>query len=125
MQCFESRAGSVYRDEITKVILQLQEDDVLLELKNKWWKSDQCHKSTGQSDEANSLGLRNIGGIFLVLITGLVCGLIAAFAEFIWKSRQNAMIDRVSPSIPEHFRFSSKQQCGRSVQSDTVKSLDT
>eukprot|EP00057_Strongylocentrotus_purpuratus_P014629 XP_011669103.1 PREDICTED: glutamate receptor ionotropic, kainate 2 [Strongylocentrotus purpuratus] len=88
--------GSVYRDEITKVILQLQEDDVLLELKTKWWRTDQCHKSTGQSDEANSLGLKNIGGIFLVLITGLVCGLIAAFAEFIWKSRQNAMIDRKS-----------------------------
>ena len=97
-----SASGSVYRDEITKVILQLQEDDVLLELKTKWWRTDQCHKSTGQSDEANSLGLKNIGGIFLVLITGLVCGLIAAFAEFIWKSRQNAMIDRVSTCSPSH-----------------------
>ncbi|XP_072178710.1 glutamate receptor ionotropic, kainate 2-like [Diadema setosum] len=88
--------GSIYRDEVTKVILQLQEDDVLLELKNKWWNKDQCQGNVKQSDEANSLGLKNIGGIFLVLITGLVCGLIAAFAEFIWKSRQNAVIDKKS-----------------------------
>ena len=31
-----------------------------LELKNKWWRTDQCHKNTGQSDEANSLGLKNV-----------------------------------------------------------------
>ena len=84
------------RDEVTKVILQLQEDDHLLKLKNKWWKIDQCSKEEQSKEDANELGLKNIGGIFLVLISGLVCGILAAVAEFIWKSRQNAEIDRVS-----------------------------
>ena len=89
-------SGSALRDDITKVVLSLQEDDTLLELKNKWWKTDQCSQDEGGKEDANELGLRNIGGIFLVLISGLVCGMLAAVGEFIWKSRQNAEIDRVS-----------------------------
>ena len=47
------------------------------------------------NSDANELGLENIGGIFLVLIAGVILGILVAIAEFIWKSRQNAEIDRV------------------------------
>ena len=88
--------GSRYRDEITKAILQLQEDDILLQLKNKWWKSGQCTKDDNSKDDASELGMKNIGGIFYVLIAGLVLGVIVAIAEFVWKSKQNAEIDKVT-----------------------------
>eukprot|EP00057_Strongylocentrotus_purpuratus_P014630 XP_011669104.1 PREDICTED: glutamate receptor ionotropic, kainate 2 isoform X2 [Strongylocentrotus purpuratus] len=88
--------GSRYRDLITKAILKLQEDDVLLELKNKWWKSGQCVRDDNSKDDASELGLKNIGGIFLVLVAGLILGVITVIAEFIWKSKQNAEIDKKS-----------------------------
>ncbi|XP_063955091.1 glutamate receptor ionotropic, kainate 2-like [Lytechinus pictus] len=88
--------GSRYRDEITKAILKLQEEDVLLELKNKWWKSGQCVRDDNSKDDASELGLKNIGGIFLVLVAGLILGIITVIAEFIWKSKQNAEIDKKS-----------------------------
>ncbi|XP_071506809.1 glutamate receptor ionotropic, kainate 2-like [Diadema antillarum] len=88
--------GSRYRDEITKAILQLQEDDILLQLKGKWWKSGQCQRDDNSKDDASELGLKNIGGIFLVLVAGLVLGVMVAIAEFVWKSKQNAEIDKKS-----------------------------
>ena len=88
--------GSALRDDITKAILHLQEDDTLLRLKKKWWKTENCKSNLNQKEDANELGVKNIGGIFLVLISGLVAGVMAAFAEFVWKSRQNATLDRVS-----------------------------
>ena len=84
------------RDEITKAILILQEDDTLLKLKDKWWKTSNCQSTINQKEDASELGVKNIGGIFLVLISGLVAGVMAAVAEFVWKSRQNANLDRVS-----------------------------
>ncbi|XP_071819367.1 glutamate receptor ionotropic, kainate 2-like isoform X2 [Apostichopus japonicus] len=88
--------GSPLRDEITKVILQLQEEDILLQLKKKWWKTDKCVQEHKNKEDANELDLSNIGGIFLVLLAGLIVGLITAVCEFVWKSRQNAEIDRKS-----------------------------
>ena len=88
--------GDPIRDEITNAILQLQEADEILNLKIKWWKTGHCTADDGSDKDANELGLENIGGIFLVLIAGLVLGILVAVGEFVWKSRENAEIDRVS-----------------------------
>ncbi len=87
--------GDPIRDEITSAILQLQEADEILALKNKWWRTGICTTEDGQKEDANELGLENIGGIFLVLIAGLLLGILVAFGEFVWKSRENAKTDRV------------------------------
>ena len=88
--------GDPIREGITNAILQLQEADEILNLKIKWWKTGHCQVDDGSEKDANELGLRNIGGIFLVLIAGLVLGILVAVVEFVWKSRENAEIDRVS-----------------------------
>ena len=88
--------GDPIRDRITNAILQLQEEDEILNLKIKWWKTGHCASEDGQKEDANELGLENIGGIFIVLIVGLVLGILVAVVEFVWKSRENAEIDRVS-----------------------------
>ena len=92
-------SGDPIRDEITSAILRLQEEDTILKLKNKWWRFGRCSKKDSNTEDANELGLENIGGIFLVLIAGLVLGVLVAVAEFVWKSRENAEIDRVSMEI--------------------------
>ncbi|KAJ7996851.1 hypothetical protein DPEC_G00222810 [Dallia pectoralis] len=74
--------GSVYRDEIDVTILKLQEDNRLEMLARKWWLEDKCSK-----DEARpmlGLGMENIGGIFVVLLSGLLLAVFMAGLEFAW-----------------------------------------
>lgn len=62
-------------------------------LKNKWWKKEQaggtCNANGDSSEDSSGsvseLGLQNVGGIFLVLLLGLVIGCITAGLENFWK----------------------------------------
>ncbi|XP_070567432.1 glutamate receptor ionotropic, kainate 2-like [Ptychodera flava] len=89
--------GAPYRDEITSAILKLQEGGQIQKFKKHWWYSAEgaCERKD-KKQEANSLGFENIGGIFFVLLGGLILGVICALGEFVWKSRQNAELDRKS-----------------------------
>nr|7KS0_A Chain A, Glutamate receptor ionotropic, kainate 5,Green fluorescent protein chimera [synthetic construct]7KS0_C Chain C, Glutamate receptor ionotropic, kainate 5,Green fluorescent protein chimera [synthetic construct]7KS3_A Chain A, Glutamate receptor ionotropic, kainate 5,Green fluorescent protein chimera [synthetic construct]7KS3_C Chain C, Glutamate receptor ionotropic, kainate 5,Green fluorescent protein chimera [synthetic construct] len=80
--------GSPFRDEITLAILQLQENNRLEILKRKWWEGGRCPKE--EDHRAKGLGMENIGGIFVVLIAGLIIAVFVAVMEFIYKSRAEA-----------------------------------
>ncbi|XP_066276786.1 glutamate receptor ionotropic, kainate 2-like isoform X1 [Branchiostoma lanceolatum] len=85
--------GSPIRDKITIAILQLQEAGQIQMLYNKWWVNmGQC--SNDDNKEASALGVANVGGIFIVLIAGLVVGILVAIIEFIWKSRSTQERDK-------------------------------
>nr|KAF6409975.1 glutamate ionotropic receptor kainate type subunit 5 [Rousettus aegyptiacus] len=80
--------GSPFRDEITLAILQLQENNRLEILKRKWWEGGRCPKE--EDHRAKGLGMENIGGIFVVLICGLIIAVFVAVMEFIWSTRRSA-----------------------------------
>ena len=40
--------------------------------------------------------MENVGGVFVVLMGGVVAGFFVAMCEFIWKARKNARKDQVS-----------------------------
>jgi ionotropic glutamate receptor len=85
------------RDELSMAILNLQEEGKIQVLYDKWWKSTStCHRDDQKDSKANSLGVENVGGIFVVLLGGLTLAVITAVIEFIYKSRKNAREDRVS-----------------------------
>ena len=76
-------------------VLNLQEDGKIQMLYNKWWKSTgKCNKDDKNS-KANSLGVENVGGIFVVLLAGLTLSVFTAIIEFIVKSKRNAAEDKV------------------------------
>ena len=85
--------GSPYRDLISVAILKLQEDQMLQMLYDKWWKE---YGGAGKCDtgddkgrkDANALSLANVGGVFAVLIVGLVLSPIVAVFEFVWNARR-------------------------------------
>ncbi|UYV75518.1 GRIK1 [Cordylochernes scorpioides] len=88
--------GSPWRDKISLAILDLQEKGVIQMLYNKWWKSPgvSCSRDDKNKEgKANSLGVDNIGGVFVVLLAGLAIAIISAVMEFFWSSRQ---FDKVS-----------------------------
>ncbi|XP_029570331.1 glutamate receptor ionotropic, kainate 4 [Salmo salar] len=79
-------AGSVYRDEFDLAILKLQEDNRLEILKRKWWDGGKCPKE--EDHRAKGLGMENIGGIFVVLVCGLLVAIFMAVLEFMCFLRQ-------------------------------------
>ncbi|XP_024153999.2 glutamate receptor ionotropic, kainate 5 [Oryzias melastigma] len=85
--------GSPYRDEITLGILQMQESNRLEILKRRWWEGGQCPKE--EDHRAKGLGMENIGGIFVVLICGLIIAVFVAIMEFVWSTRRSAETDEV------------------------------
>ncbi|XP_028858328.1 glutamate receptor ionotropic, kainate 2-like isoform X1 [Denticeps clupeoides] len=86
--------GSPYRDRITIGILQLQEEGKLHMMKEKWWRGNGCPEE--ESKEASALGVQNIGGIFIVLAAGLVLSVFVAVGEVLYKSKQNAQVEKRS-----------------------------
>ncbi|XP_036416802.1 glutamate receptor ionotropic, kainate 4 [Colossoma macropomum] len=78
--------GSVYRDEFDLAILKLQEENRLEILKRKWWDGGKCPKE--EDHRAKGLGMENIGGIFVVLVCGLLVAIFMAVLEFVWMLRQ-------------------------------------
>lgn len=88
---------SPYRDKISSIILKLQEDQTIQKFYNTWWKEKnkdgECIDSSKK--QTNALTIKNVGGIFVVLIAGTMAGVVVAFFEFLWKARKNAKEDRV------------------------------
>lgn len=87
-------SGSPYRDKITIAILQLQEEDKLHIMKEKWWRGSGCPEE--ENKEASALGIQKIGGIFIVLAAGLVLSVLVAVGEFVYKLRKTAEREQVS-----------------------------
>lgn len=97
--------GSFYRDQISMAILNLQENGKIQVYYNNWWKGDTtCNKDDKKDSKASSLGVANVGGIFVVLMVGLCLAIITAIIEFVWNSRKNARHDRVNSIMIEKSR---------------------
>ncbi|XP_016145868.1 glutamate receptor ionotropic, kainate 1-like [Sinocyclocheilus grahami] len=85
--------GSPYRDKITIAILSILEDGRLHMLKEKWWSGSNCLED--ERYETGPMGIQNLGGIFIVLASGLVLSVFVAIGEFIYKMRKNAEREQV------------------------------
>ncbi|XP_059813036.1 glutamate receptor ionotropic, kainate 4 isoform X2 [Hypanus sabinus] len=79
--------ASLFRNEFDLAILQLQENNRLEMLKRKWWEGGKCPKEGEYG--AKGLGMENIGGIFVVLICGLIVAVVMAVIEFMWTMRHS------------------------------------
>ena len=81
-------------------ILELQENGRIQLLYNKWWRNvGTCNLDDKKDSKANSLGIANVGGIFVVLFVGLALAIVTAVVEFVWNSRKNAAVEKVSDCI--------------------------
>lgn len=91
--------GSPWRDKISLAILELQEKGEIQMLYDKWWKNtgETCTRNEkGKESKANSLGVDNIGGVFVVLLCGLAFAVIIAICEFCYNSKKTAFTEKVS-----------------------------
>uniref|UniRef100_A0A8D0AGK0 Glutamate receptor n=1 Tax=Sander lucioperca TaxID=283035 RepID=A0A8D0AGK0_SANLU len=120
--------GSPYRDKITIAILSILEDGRLHMLKEKWWSGSSCLDE--ERHETGPMGIQNLGGIFIVLASGLVLSVFVAIAEFIYKLRKtadreqrslcSAMVDEIRLSFTCERRVKHKHQPPAMVKTDAV-----
>ncbi|XP_058503546.1 glutamate receptor ionotropic, kainate 3 [Solea solea] len=85
--------GSPYRDKISIAILNILEDGRLHMLKEKWWSGSSCLAE--EQHDTGPMGIQNLGGIFIVLASGLVLSVFVAIAEFVYKLRKTAEREQV------------------------------
>uniref|UniRef100_A0A8C7CIL8 Glutamate receptor n=1 Tax=Oncorhynchus kisutch TaxID=8019 RepID=A0A8C7CIL8_ONCKI len=107
--------GSPFREEITMAILHLQENNRLEILKRRWWEGGQCPKE--EDHRAKGLGMENIGGIFVVLICGLIIAVFVAIMEFVWSTRCSSETDEVSVCQEMLTEFQNAVSCKKSSRS--------
>jgi len=92
--------GSEYRDRISMTILAMQESGRIQVLYNKWWKNTGvCVSDDKKESKASSLGVANVGGIFVVLFVGLALAVIVAGLEFVWNSRRQTSVNRLNKQV--------------------------
>jgi len=70
-------------------ILELQENGKIQMMYNNWWRNLALCATDEKKDKANSLGVANVGGIFVVLFFGLALAVVVAVLEFVWNSKRN------------------------------------
>ncbi|XP_025261834.1 glutamate receptor ionotropic, kainate 2 isoform X2 [Camponotus floridanus] len=113
--------GSPWRDKISLAILELQEKGEIQMLYDKWWKSpgDTCMRTEkGKENKANSLGVDNIGGVFVVLLCGLAFAVLIAIFEFCYNSRRNAPAERgISQAVQQQQQQQQQQSQQHQPQS--------
>ena len=94
---------SPFRDPISNAILKLQEQQEIQKIRNKWWNEKngggKCIAEGNGKKTTSALGVKHVGGIFVVLIGGMIAGFIVAMCEFVWKAHKNAREDKVCISM--------------------------
>uniref|UniRef100_A0A3P9ACM9 Glutamate receptor n=1 Tax=Esox lucius TaxID=8010 RepID=A0A3P9ACM9_ESOLU len=128
--------GSPYRDKVTIAILSILEDGRLHMLKEKWWNGNSCLDEE-RRESAGPMGIQNLGGIFIVLASGLVLSVFVAIAEFIYKLRKtakreqrsfcSAVVDeiRLSFTCERRVKHKAHHQAPVMVKTDAVINMHT
>lgn len=93
----------ICRDPINLAVLALVESGELTKLYNKWWfENTDCDLGDKQETARNELSLRNVAGIFFILIGGLIVSLIVALVEFIFNKREKSFMQQRQQHIHQH-----------------------
>ncbi|GIY94543.1 glutamate receptor ionotropic, kainate 2 [Caerostris extrusa] len=73
-------------------ILKLQEQGQMHTFKERWWKQKKgggsCSQTSKSSGSVNELGLGNVGGVFVVMLLGIVLSALMGVIEFLWFQRK-------------------------------------
>lgn len=83
-------SDSPYRDKLSSAILHLQEEGAIQAMYDKWWKQKNIDKfcDNTKTPSTKALELRNVGGVFVLVLTGTFCGFVIALFEFVCNARK-------------------------------------
>ncbi|XP_054153108.1 glutamate receptor ionotropic, kainate 2-like [Oppia nitens] len=120
-----TRKGSPLRNPLSQAILKLQEDGVLYQLKERWWKQKgggQCIAKSSSS--LTELGLKNLGGVFLVLVGGSIVAVLMALCEFVYKVKKEVKEENFAIELMDDIKFAMRCQISsKPTRSKSKRSL--
>jgi ionotropic kainate glutamate receptor 2 len=68
----------------------MQEKGEIQKFYNRWWKGGStCIRDEKKDSKANALKVENVGGIFVVLVAGVIIAIVVSFFEFIYYAKRN------------------------------------
>lgn len=78
-------------------ILRLSEKGVLYKIRNKWFNMNgtSCDHN-GSADNDGQFDMDAVGGLFVILIVGIIVSFIIGVAEFLWHVHKIALKEKVS-----------------------------
>ena len=83
------QSGSAMRDEFSVAILKLLNERQLETLKDKWWNENpNAAKCPNSDDESNGISIQNIGGVFIIILAGIVLSFITLIFEYLYYKRK-------------------------------------
>ncbi|XP_014479810.1 PREDICTED: glutamate receptor ionotropic, kainate 2-like [Dinoponera quadriceps] len=103
------RKDSPYRTELSGAILKLKENGMMHELQTRWWKEkrggDKC--SEKPQVKVEPLNFEDVGGVFLIMISGVTLSWFYAGWTFLWNIRNIAIKYNVpyKEEIKEELKF--------------------
>ncbi|UYV80345.1 hypothetical protein LAZ67_18002560 [Cordylochernes scorpioides] len=103
MLCWDV-TGSPYRSLLSNALLILQEDGTLQTLRDRWWRAKECPlgiNGDGSEPTGGPLDLTKLGGVFVLLLSGLGLSCVLAICEFIWKTKKMVREERVCSKFPD------------------------
>lgn len=107
----------LFRVPINLAILSLIESGELTELFNKWWfENAECDTTEKQETSRNELSLKNVAGIFFILIGGLILSLVVALFEFLLNKRNEKCVQHHPTHALHHNHQHHHQQTSQASQ---------
>jgi len=90
-----------FRSNLSVGILKLSEKGVLYRLRNKWFNNNESTCDLAASTiEGDQFDMDSVGGLFVVLILGVIVAFVIGVAEFLWHVQRIAVKERVSLLFP-------------------------
>ncbi|KAK7863959.1 hypothetical protein R5R35_000076 [Gryllus longicercus] len=107
------KKGAPYRNALSAAVLKLQESGRLMALKDKWWKEERGGGVCASQDTGGGtagLQLENVGGVFVVLVAGVILAVFMTLIELIWSVCTTSIKEKVSfrQEFKEELKFISK-----------------
>ncbi|GLG96196.1 Glutamate [NMDA] receptor subunit 1 [Gryllus bimaculatus] len=107
------KKGAPYRNALSAAVLKLQESGRLMALKDKWWKEERGGGVCASQDTGGGtagLQLENVGGVFVVLVAGVILAVFMTLIELIWSVCTTSIKEKVSfrQELKEELKFISK-----------------
>lgn len=84
--------------------MRLQESGIIQNLSTTWWEFKDvdengneidCGKIDDDNSDSTELDMDNVGGVFLVLVVGILISICIGVLEFIWSVRRTSIDERV------------------------------
>ncbi|XP_002734294.2 glutamate receptor ionotropic, kainate 2-like [Saccoglossus kowalevskii] len=94
--------GAPYREDISVILLNMQEQGKLEELKRKWFNKESMCSLDTSTGQPRDIQLETVAGVFYVLAIGTAFSYITLFVEIIWRLYRKYVKQLESQNSTEH-----------------------